>query len=513
MGKSGIGDSFKERLGQHEAPIDHDQLIADMGLGSEDRRRLVIWIILASLLLGMTASGFFYGWDQNVSEQLSLGNNNETQVVEFEDTEYKKTIAPETNASVAFASEKNTEKTIQNNKDENQVLNPLNSMSSPTQSKLSTNNKQSKTPISKSQSSVSNQEHNIDQFETTVEDAINQVLLEVTPEFQSTENTFIHRGEDENKQRESLKSASDSSINSRVAKNIGNFQKISKDKENSAVLNQERNPRTVLNVESLEKANLKLLLLDIPALSRQQVITSLQEKRHTKWSFVVQSEVFAFGNSFTTNTIENTEYAQLRSSLENPLEGFSNEALFHYNISNFLYLKSGIQYNRYNRSFSYQENFTQTVEKDIVTDIKVTYFGDTITTSELMSSEENVNRNWTRHQHLSQINMPLYLGVCKPIGRWNTYVEAGIQINLFQWFEGLILDENYAVVSNADIYRSNFANQASLAAGLVYKLNRRTGIDCGIRYGRSLNSTTKDVYSLDESIQQLGFRMGVKYKL
>ena len=148
-----------------------------------------------------------------------------------------------------------------------------------------------------------------------------------------------------------------------------------------------------------------------------------------------------------------------------------------------------------------------------MTDIKVNYFGDTITTSELMSSEENINRNWTRHQHLNQINMPLYLGVCKPIGRWNTYVEAGIQINLFQWFEGSILDENFAVVSNADIYRSNFANQASLAAGFVYTLNRRAGINCGIRYGRSLNSTTKDGYSLNENIQQLGLTMGVNYKL
>ncbi len=142
-----------------------------------------------------------------------------------------------------------------------------------------------------------------------------------------------------------------------------------------------------------------------------------------------------------SKSINETDYAQLRSNLENPLEGFSNEALFQYNISNFLYLKSGIQYNRYNRSLSYQENFTQTVEKDIVTDIKVTYFGDTITTSELMSSEENVNRNWTRHQHLNQFNMPLYLGVSKPIGRRNTYMEAGIQINLFHWFEGSILDE------------------------------------------------------------------------
>ena len=519
MGKSGIGDSFKERLGQHEAPIDHDQLIADMGLGSKDRKRLVIWVVLACLLLGLISAVLFYEWIQNRSEQLSSDSDTSTQLAQLDFNESKELVAFEITEQNVITDQANTEtKNTASTNGEKASVDNSSYTNSTTNTTIDNVTVLKKNRRDNDVSEINDDsQNNIPAILESDHLFSDQDLLEVTPK-KARAKTVITKQEEQkyefkNSPQEPTNTATGSSRISNYDLDRDHSSQKALDPANIASVIDKNSERISIPVKYLAKSSLEPLAFQSSSKASHPNIIQPKNKKISPWSIAAQSEVFAFSNSFITSTSEDTEYAQLRSNLENPLEGFRHEVLFQYNLTDYLYLKSGLQYARYNRSFNYHENFTQTVEKDIVTDIKVNYFGDTITTSELMSSEENVNRNWTRHQHLNQINMPLYLGVCKPIGRWNTYVEAGIQINLFQWFEGSILDENFAVVSNADIYRSNFANQASLAAGFVYTLNRRAGINCGIRYGRSLNSTTKDGYSLNENIQQLGLTMGVNYKL
>lgn len=518
MGKSSIGDSFSDRIKNHQEPIDHDQLIADMDLASKNRKRPIFWILFVSLFVGIIGAAVFYGWGQNdlndlsedsrSAEDLTTELNIESKEIEKpKEGEYAQQISRD---QVAVGSKNNNRNKqvhtdeissdIENNTSTVKATQTKNDIDALTLEKQTTN-----------QVTYSQKNNSLLPADTTViNEEVN--LLEETPKTRITEteannskNETVSKQINAINEENSAAQVDSKEEDTRLIEGVSPPQIVASSKTEPA--QRIDYPESTL-LSLITKESLVQPALRFPDLR----LTKINRDSPSLWSLSIQSEIFTFSNDILAKNIEGTDYAQVRSNLENPLEGFSSGVLLQYDISKFLYIKSGVQYDRYNRSFNYQENILESVEESVVTEIYVDYLGDTTTVSGVVAAEKNISRYWTRTQHLNQINVPIYLGFYNSFGKWRTYAEAGIHLNVFQWFDGAILDESLTIVTDSDIYKSSFANQASFGAGAVYKVNRKIGIDVSMQYSRTLNNLTKDSYSLEENMQRLGMRLGIAYR-
>ncbi len=222
---------------------------------------------------------------------------------------------------------------------------------------------------------------------------------------------------------------------------------------------------------------------------------------------------------FSAVSPEKQAYVSERQQRETVLESIEAGVLLSARFRNGWSLATGLESQKINEKFSWQNLTTETV--NVYSDSAYFYYddlnerqfiGDTVLATLTQS------RQVTNFNKQTFLNVPLLVGFEKRFPNFSLRATGGAVLNFYRGFEGIIFDENAALISGDDLRQNGiYHNKTGLSLQAGLDISRTVGrwgeVFAGIQYRHGLTSLTGAAAGYEQRFGSLGGTLGWRFFL